>query len=246
MSLNIKKIIHRFLENLKNKECFVFNKVNKYINKRKYRSYEKLHLGCGDIRIKGFVNVDYRATKATDIIMDSSNLNYFAKKQFFLIYSNAFFEHLYLNDRLKCLKSCSEVLKDDGFLLFTGIPDFKVVASAYLRKLTGIMSKQFNLFEVYRYTHGSPEQSQEWWLEQLHKSLFDKETIESLLKESKFKYYCIFNYCHNTDKIPLCIGFLASRMKSNIWNNKINLTKFLNLYNKNINSSTIKIVATNN
>ena len=37
----------------------------------------------------------------------------------------------------QCLKSCFNVLKDNGVLFFTGIPDFKVVADAYLKKLNG-------------------------------------------------------------------------------------------------------------
>ncbi|MGS7457370.1 hypothetical protein, partial [Mycobacterium tuberculosis] len=66
----------------------------------------------------------------------------------------------------------------------------------------------FDLENVYRYTHGAPE-GVSWWLEQLHKSLFDAEEVEQLLTAAGFRHYVIFNYSFLNEKMNLNLGFIA-------------------------------------
>jgi hypothetical protein len=54
----------------------------------------RVHLGCGDDRLPGYVNIDYRPTSAVDVAMDLS-LPRFAEGSVVFAFSNAFFEHLY-------------------------------------------------------------------------------------------------------------------------------------------------------
>ena len=54
----------------------------------------KVHLGCGDERLAGFLNIDYRPTPATDVVMDL-NLPQFAPASVSFAFSNAFFEHIF-------------------------------------------------------------------------------------------------------------------------------------------------------
>src|SRR5207302_252395 len=98
-----------------------------------------------------------RATNATDIALDCIKIDYFKQGSMSIIYANAFFEHVYRLQRVSCLKSCFRTLRDDGILLFTGIPDFYQIANAYMTKQKGIFSKKFDAFDVYRFTHGDPE-----------------------------------------------------------------------------------------
>ncbi|WP_333474281.1 glycosyltransferase [Paenibacillus gyeongsangnamensis] len=169
----------------------------------------KLHLGCGERKIEGMVNCDVRRTSATDLVIDCTELKEFQDGSADLIFSNAFFEHLYTSQHLAHLKNCHRVLRDDGPLVYIGIPDFEIVADAYLRKLPGIVGDRFDLYHVYRYTHGDPEQTPDSWLQQLHKSLFDKTYITKLLDAAGFKSSTIFNYCYPGEDIPLCMGFVA-------------------------------------
>lgn len=194
------------------KEQFRCN-VNKYIKKELILKKNKLHIGCGDIHLNDFINVDFRATKATDITLDCISLNYFNPESMSLIYSNAFFEHVYRPQQLPCLKSCYRTLSNKGILLFTGIPNFEEITKAYLTKQKGIFSKTFDTFDVYRYTHGNPEQSPDWWLEQLHKAIFDVETAENLLISAGFTNYCIFTYQVTDTHIPTDLGFVAFKSK---------------------------------
>ncbi|MCZ8516403.1 methyltransferase domain-containing protein [Paenibacillus filicis] len=155
------------------------------------------------------VNCDVRRTSATDLVIDCTELKEFQDGSADLIFSNAFFEHLYTSQHLAHLKNCHRVLRDDGPLVYIGIPDFEIVADAYLRKLPGIVGDRFDLYHVYRYTHGDPEQTPDSWLQQLHKSLFDKTYITKLLDAAGFKSSTIFNYCYPGEDIPLCMGFVA-------------------------------------
>src|SRR5579864_5958921 len=108
--------------------CF----LQKYFNKKKLLQYNQIHIGCGDVHLDNFINIDYRATEAADIVMDCIRLNYFTPQSVSLIYASAFFEHIYRNERITCLTSCHRILRQNGQLLFMGIPDFYEIAKAYM------------------------------------------------------------------------------------------------------------------
>src|SRR3954469_25955508 len=69
----------------------------------------RLHLGCGDDKLTGFVNLDYRLTGAVDVALDL-NLPPLAAESVALAYSHAFFEHLYRSSRLPHLRRIREAL----------------------------------------------------------------------------------------------------------------------------------------
>ena len=47
----------------------------------------KLHLGCGDVKIPGYINVDSRSTSSTDMVQDITNLDIFEKESVDEIYA---------------------------------------------------------------------------------------------------------------------------------------------------------------
>lgn len=173
----------------------------------------KLHLGCGEQHLDGYMNCEFRATKAADIVMDCGNLSLFPDNSIKMIYSHAFFEHLYRYQHDKMLSDCFRVLNENGKLIFLGLPDFEIIAKAYCNKEKGIVGKVFDLYNVYRYTHGDPEIAMDYWQEQLHKSLLDKSYMINLCKKAGFGTIITFNYCYPKEDIPLCMGILAYKKK---------------------------------
>lgn len=173
----------------------------------------KLHVGCGDKHLNGFLNVDKRATRATDICADCTRLEGLPSNHFSIIYANAFLEHLYKNDRVNFIKEIKRILKKNGVFMVLSIPDFMTVATFYLKGKPGVLTNNFDLKEVYRHTHGDPEQFPTWWQEQLHKSLFDVNEVAMLLSESGFQNYQIFKYYDVGVKVPVCLGFVAFKKK---------------------------------
>lgn len=203
----------------------------------------KLHIGCGDVKLNGFINIDFRPTKAADISHDCVNLSIIPRRSISLVYANAFFEHVYRLRRVDCLLSIHRILRDEGIVVFLAIPDFPSVAKAYLEKKRGIVGKRFDLFNVYRYTHGDPEQYPTWWLSQLHKSLFDKEEIERLLLESGFSHWTIFSYIYKDDKLDVLLGFVAGKKKDAIPHTKKDLLMVLSSLTKDVNEKSVRIVS---
>jgi predicted SAM-dependent methyltransferase len=166
-------------------------------------------LGCGEDKLVGAINLDARATRATDIRHDCASLEIFPDNHFAGVVSNAFWEHVLLNNRQHVIDEVYRVLRENGFSLFLGIPDFERIAMAYLNKERGITSEIFDLSQVYRFTHGDPESTPAWWFENLHKSLFDDDTVFNILRSSGFSSWIIFRYSYGNEVVPGQLGFLA-------------------------------------
>jgi predicted SAM-dependent methyltransferase len=181
------------------------------VNSLLKQSEGRIHLGCNDVRIDGFVNVDLRSTKATDIVHDCKDLAIFPAKSLSFVYSNAFLEHVYLADQERLMRDVQRVLADDGWVAFTGLPDFEGVARAYLERRPGNVSETFNLHEAYRYTHGAPEGKQSWWQAQLHKVLLDAPTLLDLCKGVGFASCEVFSYCWGNEPNQVTLGFTATK-----------------------------------
>jgi hypothetical protein len=207
----------------------LFNRMRCSINRIVYwrvllRDRKYVHLGCGDHALTGAINVDSRATRATDIRQDCRSLEIFPRNHFVGVVSNAFWEHVFLNDRQRVVDEVHRILRDDGFVLFLGIPDFERIAIAYLNKEQGITSQTFDLSQVYRFTHGDPESTPKWWFGNLHKSLFDVDTVLSILRSAGFSSLIIFRYSYGKESVPGQLGFLAykkRRMSSNVMNQQL-------------------------
>jgi predicted SAM-dependent methyltransferase len=170
----------------------------------------RVHLGCGDDRLPGFVNIDYRPTAAVDVAMDLS-LPQLADGSVSLAFSNAFFEHLYRPARGPHLRRIRQALAPDGACCYMGIPYFPNIARLYVERGAGTASEVFDLFNVYRYTHGDPEGQASWWLGQLHKSLFDEDELGGLLREAGFTSFALFCYGYPGDvnEVPVTMGIYA-------------------------------------
>lgn len=91
----------------------------------------KLHVGCGDIKIEGFLNVDIRKTNATDIVSPAWDITGIKPRTVDLIYSRHTLEHLDPNDARLALKHWLELLKDDGYLHVV-VPDIEFHAKQIL------------------------------------------------------------------------------------------------------------------
>ena len=208
---------------------------------------DKLHIGCGNVRLAGFVNADISKTAATDIVMDCSDLSSLPASRFACIYANAFFEHLYIGDRLRCLRSARHTLKDDGVVIFTGLPDFETVSRAYLAHrglLPGPQASEGLASEaVQNYLYGAPVEP-EHRAEGLHKGLFDAPTLERLLREAGFEHYCVFRYCWGSERLPVNLGFAAFKARPVQPLSASFIASLLSQLPANANPDTIELLAT--
>ena len=159
----------------------------------------KIHLGCGDVRLDGYVNVDCRRTAAVDRIVDLVD-PVFPPGSVEVAFSNAFFEHLPRNAQRHHLRSIARALGPEGFLCYTGVPWFPGIAAGYL-------DGGLDLFGAYRYTHGDPEGVQEYF-PQIHKSIFDGPEIFKALDDSGLGARAsVFTYIYPGEKLRVTCGF---------------------------------------
>jgi predicted SAM-dependent methyltransferase len=176
----------------------------------------RYHLGCGAQRLDGYVNVDLQPTAATDLVIDLTAPSLALSEPADVVFSNAFFEHLRRSTRVSHLAAVLRELSPRGFVCYLGLPDFQRVAELYLAGGPGVVGPHFDLFNVYRYTHGDPEMFPEsGWEAQLHKSLFDVPEIGRLLRDAGYASYVVFRYVFPGEPkaADLSLGFFAVRTK---------------------------------
>ena len=75
---------------------------------------KKLHLGCGNIRLPGFCNVDILNTIAVDVVSDISKLDNFSNNSIELIYACHVLEHFSHEEVKRVLSRWYQVLSPGG------------------------------------------------------------------------------------------------------------------------------------
>jgi len=103
----------------------------------------KLHLGCAQKRIEGFINVDVRELEGVDVIDNIITLEKFDINSADLIYVSHVLEHVGRLEYKAVLKRWYDILKVNGTLRIA-VPDFEAVTNHYnkfkdLSKLRGFL-----------------------------------------------------------------------------------------------------------
>lgn len=103
-----------------------------------------LHLGCGERRIEGHINIDWVKTGATDAVCDIRKLPYPAGSVEHIVCFHVI-EHLPRRDVMSTLAGWHRVLKPGGRLVIE-CPDFDEIVRRYLdgdeKQLEGIFGHQ--------------------------------------------------------------------------------------------------------
>ena len=166
----------------------------------------KLHLGCGDKRFEGYINIDIVPPEGSDMLMDVTDLSIIPSDSVSEIFMKSVFEHLYNDEQEKALGEYYRVLKNEGRLTIK-VPDFDAVVGAYLRKEKGIVSEVFDFDHVRQYVCGElvPENR----VPSVHKDIFNKERLRKLLEEKKFFVESIKNVVFEDQRLALTIEAVA-------------------------------------
>lgn len=90
----------------------------------------KLHLGCGNIHIQGFVNIDIAKTPAADIVDDVTKLERVPSCSAEVIYACHVLEHFSHDEVPKVLTRWRELLTPDGEIRIS-VPDIDRIVRVY-------------------------------------------------------------------------------------------------------------------
>lgn len=93
---------------------------------------KKLHIGCGDRYIPGFIHVDVRKFPHVDYVTLADKLGMFEDDSVDLIYSCHLLEHFRRYQLENVLKEWYRVLKIGG-VLRVAVPDFEKLVEVYLK-----------------------------------------------------------------------------------------------------------------
>lgn len=92
--------------------------------------YKKLHLGCGKLKLEGFINIDL--DESADIVHDIKNLKIFEDDSISEIYASHCLEHFSRREIINILLEWKRVLKVGGILRIA-VPDLEAVINLYNR-----------------------------------------------------------------------------------------------------------------
>ena len=133
---------------------------------------KQIHLGCGKVRLPGFINIDIQPGPAVDLVGDIRNLD-FEDSSIDLVYSCAVIEHVGRREWVDLLKEWRRVLKPGG-LLRLSTNDFEACIARYNAKR--------NLEELLGILIGGQKDDYDW-----HGMIFDFKTLERGLIEAGFE-----------------------------------------------------------
>lgn len=128
----------------------------------------KLHLGCGNRYIPGFVHIDVLELPHIDHCCDVSDLGFITDNSVKLIYGCHVIEHFNIKKASDVLKEWYRILTPGGIIRLS-VPDFKTCAELYLAGKASL--KQI---------HG-PLMGGQTYLYNFHYSLFDEKKLTDLL-----------------------------------------------------------------
>ncbi len=134
---------------------------------------KKLHLGCGNRYIPGFIHVDLADYPHIDYKHNVSDLSMFEDNSIELIYACHVLEHFKRYEVEKVLKEWHRVLAPKGILRLA-VPDFEAIVLVY--------GKYKDIELVMGLLYGGQQYEYNF-----HHVLFDFKYLEKLLKKVGFK-----------------------------------------------------------
>ena len=133
----------------------------------------RLHLGCGDVDIKGWINVDARPLPHVHSVDLGLQLNSFADNSVAAIYMCHVLEHFSQADAELTLMRLRHKLAPNGILLLS-VPDFSKICTAYL--------DHKNILKASKPLLGGQE-----YMYNFHKSIYDCIVLTEMLRRAGFR-----------------------------------------------------------
>jgi len=142
----------------------------------------RLHLGCGQSPIPGWLNVDVQALPGVDRVLDVRKGLPFENVA--AIYAEHFLEHLDVADGLACLAECRRVLAPDGILRIS-TPNLDWVLATHYRYGNWPAEEDAiaDCFQMNRAFHG-------WG----HRFLYNRQLLTAALRASGFADVSMHRY----------------------------------------------------
>ena len=144
----------------------------------------RLHLGCGNIRLDNWINIDINKTKAVDFTWDITERLPFCDNSCELIYNEHVLEHLAIAEGTSFLRECHRVLQKDGILRIA-MPSLEDLIKSYNNKIWN--DADWLSWPQYQFIKTKAEMLNiafRWWG---HQWLYDGQELIRRLKDVGFQ-----------------------------------------------------------
>jgi predicted SAM-dependent methyltransferase len=144
----------------------------------------KLHLGSGDHRIRGWINVDFSAAMPVDVVADLTREMPFRSGSVDLIHSEDFIEHVDASSGKLVLRECHRILRSGGVMRVL-TPDLRaLIGEIYVRR----DQRHIRWCRAYLDAAGPCESlNMHVRMGGDHRFVYDEEHLASLLREIGFE-----------------------------------------------------------
>jgi predicted SAM-dependent methyltransferase len=181
--------INKFHETTKKLLQKMFNSVDLQQAKKNLKNLEKpykLHVGCGQIKLAGWINLDIEKENGiADIAWNASQgFPFLENNSCSVIYNEHFLEHLAIEQATIFLSDCYRILKSGGVLRIA-MPSLEYVVKKYHSE--DWQNQDWLTWKEYRFIQTRAEMINiafRWWG---HQWLYDHEELYRRLREAGFE-----------------------------------------------------------
>lgn len=184
----------------------------------------RLHIGCADIKLDGYINIDTRQTKATDIVADAWSLEMFESGTVSEVYSRHTIEHLEPDDAVRAIREWHRVLSPTGFARII-CPDLEFHAKQYIGKARSTVHVDQRVHAMAGF-YGWRVPSRGGNIHDAHRWGYCEKSLSTICKELGFT--SITRITHGKDGEPWHLHIVARKQPEKLIGNNANcISKWL-------------------
>jgi predicted SAM-dependent methyltransferase len=133
----------------------------------------KLHVGCGNVILPGWTNLDIEKLPDVDIIDDITTLTKIPDNSCEIIYASHVLEHVGRNEFEDVIRTWNKKLKKNGTLRIA-VPDFEKIITWY--------QKTKQIIDIVGLVSGGQKTKYDY-----HKMIYDKKSLTEILLKMGFQ-----------------------------------------------------------
>lgn len=150
---------------------------------------KKLHIGCGENIIEGWLNADLVATSSQVAQLDATKTYPFADGTFDYIFSEHMIEHITYEEGQSLLKECFRVLKEGGKIRLS-TPDLAFLIDLYHEDKSELQQRYID-WSARTFTPDAPRRSDTFVINNFvraweHTFIYDEKTLRGALQSAGF------------------------------------------------------------
>ncbi len=169
-----KKKLKNYIKNFLNFKKLFNNPVPIYTHHKTQVDGLKLHLGCGEVNLQGWINIDARDYKHIHMFSEDLNLNAFTENSISEIYLCHVIEHFSYQEGCDLIKGFFGKLVNGGILRIS-VPDFDKIVTIYNQNNKEMSTIKTHLMGGQNYKFN------------FHKSMYNKSYLIDMLEDTGFR-----------------------------------------------------------